>query len=68
MESYLETKDLGILDMNFHYACHWKKWGETWHHHCRAFHLRVSTSSYKFLCQLIQMDFIFHCAYLGFRV
>jgi hypothetical protein len=32
-----------------------------------SFSLDVSTSSYKILHQLIHVDFLFHCAYLGFR-
>jgi hypothetical protein len=33
-----------------------------------SFSFDVFASSYKFLHQLIHVDFIFHCAYLGFKV
>jgi hypothetical protein len=69
--TYPEMKDLEILDMNFHCAYlrfrvqkiqrlpHWKERGEGLRHHCRAFQLEVFASSYKFLYQLVQVDFIF---------
>jgi hypothetical protein len=37
------------------------------HHHCWAFHLKVSASSYKFLHQLVQVDFIFSLFISRFR-
>jgi len=44
-----------------------KEWGEALHHHCWAFHLKVSASSYKFLHQLVRVDFIFSLFISRFR-
>jgi len=65
--TYLKMKDLEIPDMNFHCAYprfrvqwiqrlpHCKEWGEALRHHCWAFHLKVFTSSYKFLHQFVHL-------------
>jgi hypothetical protein len=78
--TYLKTKDLGILDMNFHCAYPWfrvyrmvdttscfaKNGGGTLHHSCRSFHLKVSTSSCVNLFKWI-LYFIVYIWGLGFR-